>query len=70
MPTVSWSTPASYAFAFAGIAPGSVVAVSTVGVLRDPDAHSQSTANISETRDLLVLNIWVFSRKTKPVDHQ
>ena len=32
VPTVSWSTEDSYAFAFAGIAPGSVVAVSTVGV--------------------------------------
>jgi len=32
IPTVSWSTPASYAFCFAGIARQSVVAVSTVGV--------------------------------------
>ncbi len=32
IPTVSWSTPDSYPFAFAGIATGSVVAVSTVGV--------------------------------------
>jgi hypothetical protein len=39
VPTVSWSTPDSYPFAFAGIAPGSVVAVSTVGIQRDPVAR-------------------------------
>jgi len=32
IPTISWSTSASYPFAFAGIAGGSVVAVSTVGI--------------------------------------
>lgn len=40
VPTVSWSTPESYAFAFAGIEPGGVVAVSTVGTRRDPDARA------------------------------
>mgnify|MGYP006350106833 FL=1 len=39
IPTVSWSTPDSYPFAFAGITPGSVVAVSTVGVVRDQQAR-------------------------------
>lgn len=39
IPTVSWSTPDSYPFAFAGIAAGSVVAVSTVGVVRDREAR-------------------------------
>ena len=39
VPTVSWSTEDSYPFAFAGIAPGSVVAVSTVGV-RARDARA------------------------------
>ncbi|WP_275293194.1 DUF4417 domain-containing protein [Amycolatopsis sp. La24] len=39
VPTVSWSTPDSYAFAFAGIPARSVVAVSTVGVWRDPVAR-------------------------------
>lgn len=34
VPTVSWSTSDSYAFAFAGIPTGSVVAVSTVGIIR------------------------------------
>jgi hypothetical protein len=38
IPTVSWSTGESYRFCFAGIAPGSVVAVSSVGVLRDRQA--------------------------------
>jgi hypothetical protein len=40
VPTVSWSTPDTYGFAFAGIPTGSVVAVSTVGVWRDPDARA------------------------------
>lgn len=31
IPTVSWSTESSYSFAFAGIAQGSTVAISTVG---------------------------------------
>lgn len=34
MPSVSWSYPASYPFAFLGIERGSVVAVSTVGLNR------------------------------------
>lgn len=38
IPTVSWSTPDSFGFAFTGIARGSVVAVSTVGV-RDRQAR-------------------------------
>jgi hypothetical protein len=38
IPTVSWSTPASYAFAFAGLPPGGMVAVSARG-FRDPDAR-------------------------------
>lgn len=32
IPTVSWSAPASFSFAFLGIPTGSVVAISTVGV--------------------------------------
>ncbi|WP_203723039.1 DUF4417 domain-containing protein, partial [Paractinoplanes abujensis] len=39
IPTVSWSTPDSYPFAFAGIAAGSTVAVSTVGIVRDREAR-------------------------------
>lgn len=35
IPTVSWAGPDSHDFAFAGIAPGSVVAVSSVGVNQD-----------------------------------
>jgi hypothetical protein len=37
IPTVSWSTPASYDFCFAGIEPRGLAAISTLGVsLRDP----------------------------------
>ncbi|WP_216210595.1 DUF4417 domain-containing protein [Amycolatopsis aidingensis] len=39
IPTVSWSTPDTYRFAFAGLPTGSVVAISTVGILRDPEAR-------------------------------
>jgi Domain of unknown function (DUF4417) len=38
IPTVSWSTPESHRYAFAGIASCSVVALSAVGVLRDRQA--------------------------------
>lgn len=34
-PTIGWSTPATYGFAFAGIPQGSVVAISTVGIRGD-----------------------------------
>jgi hypothetical protein len=46
IPAVSWSTADSYRYCFAGIAPGSVVAVSTVGVLRDPEAAGLFAAGI------------------------
>lgn len=39
IPTLSWSTPDSYDFCFAGVAKYSVVAVSSVGI-RDDDARS------------------------------
>jgi len=48
VPTISWSTEQSYAFAFAGITRGSVVAVSTVGTQRDPDARVLFTAGFGE----------------------
>jgi Domain of unknown function (DUF4417) len=48
IPTVSWSTPESYPFAFAGIPAGSVVAVSTVGMLRDPEAGQLFAAGYTE----------------------
>lgn len=38
-PTVSWAGPDTYEFAFAGIPLGSVVAVSTVGVIRNAAAR-------------------------------
>lgn len=51
VPTVSWSTPESYPFAFAGIARGSVVAVSTVGTVRDPEARALFDAGYAEMID-------------------
>lgn len=37
IPTISWSEP--HDFCFAGVAQGSIVAISTVGVIRDKSAH-------------------------------
>ena len=37
IPTMSWSTESSYSYAFAGVAAGSIVAVSSVGI-RDSEA--------------------------------
>jgi hypothetical protein len=48
VPTVSWSTPDTYPFAFAGIPTGSVVAVSTVGIWRDRDARTLFSAGFTE----------------------
>lgn len=53
IPTISWSTPDSYTFAFAGVTPGSVVAVSTVGTLRDPDARGLFDAGYAEMLERL-----------------
>lgn len=39
IPTVSWSTPSSYKYAFLGIPKHSIVAVGTVGVLNDKNAR-------------------------------
>src|SRR5450432_4135200 len=38
IPTLSWSTPDSYAFCFAGIPQRSLIAISTVGVRKQDDA--------------------------------
>ena len=39
IPTMSWAEPDSYGYCFDGIEPGGAVAVSTVGVMRDPEAQ-------------------------------
>lgn len=39
IPTLSWSTPASYEFCFDGIQKGGTVSVSTVGVMKDEAAR-------------------------------
>lgn len=48
IPAVSWSTPDSYPFAFAGLPQGSTVAISSVGVLRDPAALQLFTRGYAE----------------------
>lgn len=48
IPTISWSTEQSYPFCFAGVEPGSVVAVSTVGTRRDPEARVLFAAGFTE----------------------
>jgi hypothetical protein len=53
VPTVSWSTPDTYSFAFAGLARGSVVAVSTVGVQRDAEARELFAAGLAAMIDRL-----------------
>jgi hypothetical protein len=51
IPTVSWSTPESFDFCFAGIPQGSVVAVSAVGVdLNDPLRCHQFNEGVAELR--------------------
>jgi hypothetical protein len=47
IPTVSWSTPDSYRFAFAGLPVGSTVAVSTVGTRRDREARALFAAGFA-----------------------
>lgn len=48
VPTLSWSTPDTYEFCFTGIPTGSVVAISTVGTWRDPEARRLFTAGYTE----------------------
>lgn len=38
IPTISWSQPETYQFCFDGLKPGGVIAVSTVGVMKDEEA--------------------------------
>lgn len=60
IPTISWSTAESYRFAFAGIAPRSVVAVSTIGV-RDSTARVLFDRGYAEmVRRLAPLQVLVY----------
>ena len=68
IPTVSWSTPESYPFAFAGIARGSVVAVSTVGTVRDRQARTLFAAGYAEMLDRL-RPAMVLVYGTPPAEH-
>lgn len=51
IPTAAWSTPESFDFCFDGIAVGGTVAVSSVGVHRDPVARSLFKVGLSELLD-------------------
>ncbi len=57
IPTVSWSTPDSYEFAFAGIPAGSVVAVATVGVCREREARELFAAGMSAMLERLAPSV-------------
>jgi hypothetical protein len=48
IPTVGWADQASFEFCFEGIAPGSTVAISAVGVHRNKDAHLNFALGVSE----------------------
>jgi hypothetical protein len=48
IPTLSWAEPETYQFAFKGIPQGSIVAVSTVGVMRDKEAQKIWRNGMSE----------------------
>lgn len=48
IPSVSWSTKESYKFCFLGIEKGSNVAISTVGVNRDPEVKKLFIAGFEE----------------------
>ena len=50
IPTISWSTPESYEFAFAGIAQHSVVAISSVGI-RDASTKEGYLRGVEEMVD-------------------
>ena len=51
IPTVSWSH--AYDFCYAGIPPGSVVAIASVGVKKDPEARRLFAAGYARMRELL-----------------
>ena len=53
IPTLQWSTPDSYSFAFDGLPTESVVAVSTVGVLNDKTATQLWVQGFEEALRLL-----------------
>jgi hypothetical protein len=70
IPTISWSTPDSYPFAFAGVACGSVVAVSTVGVAGDAQARALFAAGYAEMiARLRPRNVLVYGRPPTEQHH-
>lgn len=48
IPTLSWAEPETYKFCFLGIPKGSIVAVSTVGVMKDKEAQNIWKSGMSE----------------------
>jgi Domain of unknown function (DUF4417) len=69
VPTISWSTPPSYLYAFAGVTPGSVVAVSTVGAVRDLGARTLFYQGFTEmVRRLSPAAVLVYGRLLDGMD--
>lgn len=52
IPTISWSDSASYDFCFCGVTPGSMVAISTVGV-RDKEARTLFQAGFDKMIEVI-----------------
>ncbi len=53
IPTIAWSDERSYEFCFEGVEVGSVVAVSNVGCLRDPESRRLWRDGFNEMRERL-----------------
>jgi hypothetical protein len=66
IPTVGWSTSQTWPFAFEGIAPDSVVAVSTVGVVRDKEARKRFLAGYEEMQRRLTPSLVLCYGKPLP----
>lgn len=62
IPSVSWAGPDSYPYAFAGIRPGSTIAISTVGI-KGPEAQAAHLAGwVAMIETLQPSNILIYGR--------
>lgn len=69
IPTVSWAGPETWKFCFLGIPRGSVVAVSTVGVIRSADAREAYVAGFrAMVRHLAPALVLVYGRPVREVE--
>ena len=66
IPTVSWAEPATFNFCFDGIEPGGTVAVSSVGVMRDPDAMEIFKAGMAKMLEVCAPRKIIFYGKPMP----